>query len=196
MADGGSSDSGRNNLISRLLRCVPDGTIANVIRDSAGKSQVPEAIPLAIYALETGFRPWWVRIFEGGYLCLAVAWWLCTGVGFRNVTVGPFQVGCHLVAEYMGIAYSRTNGNWRPAVRSLRLAGALLRLPFFGFNLEVAMHRIRDLWAAAVEGRSTPMTAASEVGRRYNGTVWYGESLKILFVRLSRAPSRSPKDSP
>lgn len=182
-----SSDDQLSGLVQGLLRNIPRRKRATAIRNAAVNNELPSALPLAIYAIESSFRPWWVRLIENLYLYVSVAWWLCTGLGFRNVTVGPFQIGCHWVAEAMGMHYTRKKGLWRPAGRSLRLACALLRLPCFGRNLDMAMYRLKRLWPADVGTHSfIPVAAIGEAGRRYNGTVWYGEILMILFGRLSR----------
>lgn len=175
------------SVLARILRNVPHGRKAVLITREAEAHGFPPSLGLAVYAIETSFRPWWVQIVESSYLAISVVWWLLTGRGFRNLTVGPFQIGCHIVADYIGIQYCRKGRYWYPA-RSRQLALALLRLPFFKFNLKVAAYRLQRLWQNALISCPDYSSAVVELGTRYNGYVSYGWALlKVMRLFADRS---------
>jgi len=139
----------------------------------------------AVYAIEVSFRPWWVRGAENAYLVAGFLWWLASGRGFRDVTVGPFQVGCHIVAEYLGIPYTRQRDTWN-APRSPALALGLLKLPTMRYNAELAAFRLGWLWRQALEAGMDKGKAITFVGTWYNGTESYGVVLHNLVRLIDR----------
>lgn len=170
------------NLLDRLARNIPRGRKAIFIGQRAKKAGVPVSVAHGVYAIETSFRPWWVRLAEN--LCLAVmlGWWLATGRPFLNMTVGPFQVGFHWMAQYLGIDYMRRDNWWLPK-RSWRLACGLLRLPCFALNVEVAAYRLKLLWESAIAAGLDRDRAIVMVGAGYNGRMSYGHVLAELVRR-------------
>lgn len=177
---GFSHDQG---LVSRLAVAIPTGYRKRKIFLEARSQQIPETLLQAVYAIETSFRPWWVRAIENGFLWAFVVWWLVTGLGFRNVTVGPFQFGCHWVAHYRGFDYRRKGRMWYTK-RSLGLAYDLLKLPWFSFNCEMAALRLAYLWSEAKDRYEEFGKTIEAVGMRYNGTKWYAQTLAALVMYL------------
>lgn len=181
---GTPGTSANVSLVQKIARRAPRGRRAQAIIQKARDYGLPPRLPLAIFAIEDSFRPWWVRTAENIYLFAAILWWLLTGWGFRNVTVGPFQIGCHWLATFLGCPYVRRGPNWN-APRSLRLTLGLIRLPFFPLNLEVAMYRLVQLWEFVGRNDLEPIRATYEVGKGYNGTPEYGEVLVQVSLHLS-----------
>lgn len=127
-----------------------------------------------------------MRAVENTYLVASLVWWILTGCGFRNVTVGPFQLGCHWAADLLGYGYRREGAKWYPH-RSVALACVLLRLPTFRMNADLATRRLARLWDHSMQKSQNMRVAVLEVGHAYNGTLWYGNVLLALQAVLSWA---------
>jgi|GEM_PF-4504763 len=169
-----------NSVLLKIAKNTPSGHRGKRIAQAARNKNIPVVLLFAIYGIEMSFRPCWVQIAEDGYLCIYVAWWLITGRGFRDITVGSFQIGCHVVADYAGAEYYRKGDCWYPK-RSLKLAYELLCLPFFKYNLKYTSYRISLLWQKALESKFGFNYAVYEVGRKYNGSEQYGLLLLDLI---------------
>lgn len=181
-------------LITWLAGNVPHGRRAMFAAAEAERHGIPPSLVFAVYAIEITFRPWWIQLLEIVYLAIAIPVWFLTGCGFRNVTVGPFQIGCHRAADHLGVGYTRVNRYWRPA-RSLHLAGLLAKLPFYSLNLAIACKALRVLWRQALNATADHGFAVIEVGRRYNGYERYGWVLLQLVaflecVEMTPAPAQ------
>lgn len=170
------------NLLERLARNIPKGRKANIISKEAHKENVPKNLILAIYAIEISFRPWWVRIPENFWLFFSIIWWLLTGKGFRNLTIGSFQIGCHVVGDEICIKYNRKGNYWYPE-RAWRTVIGLIKLPFFSFNLKIAIQRVKSLWQDAIFSGMDFPSAIINVGTHYNGHKSYGlVLLELIFL--------------
>jgi hypothetical protein len=175
-----------DSLIHRLAANRARGWKAARIAEEAQLVGIPVNVLEGVYAIETSFRPIWVRVFEDAYLFMTIAGWLITGRRFRNISVGPFQIGLHWLAEYLGTDYTREGDAWRPR-RSVHLVAALLRLPFFDANLKVAAYRVKVPWEQALSGGADYDSAVIQTGTGYNGRETYG----VVLLKLTKYLARS-----
>lgn len=190
LVPGIQATSADDPLVRKLAANGPRGHRAGRICEAARLAGLSPALVGAVYAIETSFRPLWVRVFEDAYLFLAAFGWLITRRSFRNISVGPFQIGLHWLADYMRAEYVREGDTWRPRL-SLRLACALFKLPFFETNLQMAIYRIQTSWEQAIREGKAGDSAIARVGTRYNGRESYGMVLVKLTDYLAKFGSAS-----
>jgi len=178
-------------VFKRFCKGIPHGRKARKIIWENQKRSSPLSLVFAIYSIETSFRPCWVRVFEVAYLFVFTIRWLLTGMGFRDITVGTFQIGCHIVGDYTRAEYKRKGNYWYPK-RSLKLAKAILSLPCFWFNVKVAMARIEQLWEEAMTLGYRFEDAVIYVGAWYNGNESYGRALLRIIYAINDSTPKTP----
>lgn len=173
--------SANQTLIAKIARQYPTGLNLSAIARCAKKSGIPVEILAGIYAIEKSFRPWWVRWVENAYLYIMLLLWVFTGMPFRNLTIGVFQVGCHRAAEFIGAKYKRV-GNKVTIERNFCSLFTLLALPVFNKNLVIATYHILSIWNQAVEAGYDLNSSVVYLGKHYNGKVSYGIALNDLIL--------------
>lgn len=168
----------------RITRRTRRSCRVNEIIVEAEQYNVPRELVQAVYGIETSFRPWWLRCVENGAMCLMMLKCLMVKGEFLNLTIGPYQIGCHLIADHHGHAYSR-NGTKLVARSTLGLAIDIGKAMTFRGNLVIAVRRLSQLYLSALGTGLTHDEAIRFVGLQYNGTEWYGDLLLLICRQLT-----------
>lgn len=182
-----------SRLLNVLAQNLPRPRARAMANSAAREAGVPVSLVLGIYAIETYFRPFWLRWLENVYLALGILFGLVTGKSFRNLTIGPFQIGCHVGARFLGLKCAWSGAAIRPLHAQ---ALNLIKLCFYPVNLEVAVHHVARLWREAETLQLPRALSVWYVGWRYNGRAYYGDVLRQLVPLMEQLPSRADARRP
>lgn len=171
------------SLLSWLLRGLPRGSIADDICSAAESFKVEPCILQAVYALETRFRPLWMRWVEQLYMGLRVWIWRKWAVPVPNLTVGPFQLGLSTVLRFFGHDYPIHASSIAP--RGSKELECIRRAHEWRWNVRIAAWQVGGL---AHEAEClTPDRALRHIGLAYNGDIRYGIYLERLVKECRSA---------
>jgi len=166
-----------------IINNIPDEKIRIQIGENCNKNEFHTKILIAIFAIETTFRPYPVRICENFLMFINILFFRFLGLPIFDASIGPFQLKISTGASILSIDYT-IKDNFIKFNKTTSVLNYLAKIWDLNFSIKLALKYIQKITHTYAHANSNIKDLITNIGENYNGDILYSEILYRLVKVL------------